>query len=51
MLAGRGQLAKQLPHDTKPVLLHYLHKKSYKKARLFLQGHDAENKVGNCQHT
>jgi hypothetical protein len=44
------ELAKQLPRDTDPALLHYLHKKSYEKARLFLQGCDAENQVGNCRH-
>jgi hypothetical protein len=44
------ELAKQLPRDADPALLHYLHKKSYEKARLFLQGRDAENQVGNCRH-
>ena len=44
------ELAKQLPRDTNPRLLHYLRKKSYQKARLFLQGLDAENATGNCQH-
>ena len=41
-------LTRQLPRDTDPSLLHYLHKKSYEKARLFLQGSDAENARGNC---
>ena len=44
------ELTKQLPRNADPALLHYLHKKSYEKARLFLQGRDAENKVGNCRH-
>jgi hypothetical protein len=44
------ELAKQLPRDTDPALLHYLHKKSYEKARLFLQDRDAENQAGNCRH-
>lgn len=44
------ELTKQLPRDTDPTLLHYLHKKSYEKARLYLQGRDAENQVGNCRH-
>jgi len=44
------ELAKQLPRDTDPALLHYLHKKSYAKARLFLQGREAENQAGNCRH-
>jgi len=30
--------------------LHYLHKKSYEKARLWLEGREAENKAGNCGH-
>lgn len=45
-------LTRQLPRDTDPSLLHYLHKKSYEKARLFLQGREAENARGNCHgHT
>ncbi|HKW29396.1 MAG TPA: hypothetical protein VJT54_08680 [Verrucomicrobiae bacterium] len=44
------ELAKQLPADTDPTLLHYLHKKSYEKARCYLQGHDGENQAGNCRH-
>ncbi len=44
------ELADQLPRDTDPVLLHYLHKKSYQKARRFLQGREAENAAGNCRH-
>jgi hypothetical protein len=44
------ELTEQLPRGTDPTLLHYLHKKSYEKARLFLQGRDAENQIGNCRH-
>lgn len=44
------ELARQLPKGASPDLLHYLHKKSYEKARLFLQGRDAENAEGNCRH-
>lgn len=44
------ELTKQLPTNTDPALLHYLHKKSYEKARLYLQGRDAENQAGNCRH-
>jgi hypothetical protein len=44
------ELAGKLPRHADPTLLHYLHKKSYEKARLFLQGRDAENQVGNCRH-
>ena len=43
-------LTRELPRGTDPGLLHYLHKKSYEKARLFLQGRDAENAQGNCGH-
>jgi len=43
-------LTRQMPGDTDPALLHYLHKKSYEKARLYLQGRDAENQAGNCRH-
>jgi hypothetical protein len=44
------ELAGQLPAGTDPMLLHYLSKKSYEKARLFLQGRDAENQTGSCGH-
>ena len=50
LFARIEELAKQLPRDADPTLLHYLRKKSYQKARLFLQGRDAENAAGNCQH-
>jgi hypothetical protein len=43
-------LTRQLPASTDPSLRHYLQKKSYEKARLFLQGRDAENQAGNCGH-
>ena len=43
-------LTAALPRDTDPGLLHYLHKKSYQKARLHLQGRDGENQEGNCRH-
>jgi len=44
------ELTKQLPRDADPTLLHYLYKKSYEKARLFLQNRDEENQAGNCRH-
>jgi hypothetical protein len=50
LFAKLDALTKQLPPGTDPTLLHYLHKKSYEKARLYLQGRDAENQVGNCRH-
>ena len=43
-------LTSQLREGTDPSLLHYLHKKSYEKARLWLKGRDAENQIGSCRH-
>ena len=43
-------LARQLPRGTDPQLLHYLQKKSYEKARFFLQGRDSGNVQGSCGH-
>ena len=40
----------QLPKGTDPQLLHYLHKQSYEKARLWLEGREAENVPGTCRH-
>jgi len=42
-------LTQQLPTNSDPNLLHYLHKKSYEKARLALQGRDSENRQGTCR--
>ena len=42
------ELTRQLPKNASPDLLHYLHKKSYEKARLWLEGRDVENARGNC---
>jgi len=42
------KLTSELPRGTDPQLLHYLHKKSYEKARLHLEGRDAENARGSC---
>lgn len=50
LFARLDELTCQLPRNADPTLLHYLHKKSYEKARLFLQDRDAENQVGNCRH-
>ena len=41
-------LTAQLPQETDPQLLHYLRKKSYEKARFFLQGRESENARGGC---
>lgn len=50
LFAHIDELSAQLPPDTDAPLRHYLQKKSYEKARLFLQGRDAENQAGNCRH-
>ena len=50
LFARIDDLAKQLPSSTNPALLHYLQKRSYEKARLYLQGRDAENQAGKCRH-
>lgn len=42
------ELTRQLPKNASPNLLHYMHKKSYEKARLWLEGRDAENARGSC---
>ena len=42
------ELTAALPKDTPRDLLHYLHKKSFQKARLYLQGADPE--AGSCAH-
>ncbi len=41
-------LTAQLPAGADGELLHYLHKKSYKKARLFLERRFAEIDKGGC---
>ena len=50
IFARIDELTTQLPRDADPTLLHYLHKKSYEKARLWLQDRDAENQAGHCRH-
>jgi hypothetical protein len=49
IFAKIDELARQLPKQTDPSLLHYLNKKSYEKARLWLEGREAENERGNCR--
>ena len=41
-------LADQLPRSTAPDLLHYLQKKSYEKARQWLEGQSADIQKGGC---
>lgn len=43
------QLTEQLPQGSDPNLVHYLRRKSYQKARLLLEGRDAENARGRCE--
>ena len=43
------ELADQLPRSTAPDLLHYMQRKSYEKARQWLEGHFAEIQKGNCR--
>jgi len=50
LFARLDQLTRALPKDASPDLLHYLHRKSYEKARLWLEGRNAENARGNCSH-
>jgi len=50
LFARLDDLTRQLPRAAAPDLLHYLQKKSYEKARLFLQERDKENQAGNCRH-
>jgi hypothetical protein len=42
-------LTSQLPRNADPELLHFLHKKSYEKARLLLEGRRHENARGTCR--
>lgn len=46
ILRELDRLTATLPKSTDPNLLHYLHKRSYEKARLFLEGADPE--AGAC---
>ena len=48
LLRSIDELTLQLPKDADPNLLHYLHRKSYEKARLCLLGREAENARGSC---
>ena len=49
LFARLDALTNELPKGTDPNLLHYLHKRSYEKARLALQGRDAENRRRKCE--
>ena len=49
LFARLDELTHDLPADTSPQLLHYLHKKSYEKARLWLEDRRGEIARGGCQ--
>lgn len=42
------ELTEQLPADASPDLVHYLRRKSYEKARLWLLGRSSEAPPGSC---
>ena len=48
IFARLDSLTGRLPTNTEPQLLHYLHKKSYEKARMWLEGRRAEIARGGC---
>jgi len=50
LFARIDELTRQLPRETDPTLLHYLHRKSYQKARLWLEGLDSENRAESCRY-
>ena len=43
------ELADQLPRSTAPDLLHYMQRKSYEKARQWLEGRYADIHKGGCK--
>jgi hypothetical protein len=48
LFAKIESLANSLPRETSPDLLHYLQRRSYEKARLWLQGRFDEIQRGGC---
>jgi hypothetical protein len=50
LFARIDELARQLPPDASPELLHYLQKKCYGKARLWLEEREAGTTPGTCRH-
>lgn len=48
MLQRLESLSEQLPRSTAPDLMHYMQKRSYEKARLWLEGRFAEIQKGGC---
>lgn len=50
LFARIDELAERLPGDTDPQLLHFLRKRSYEKARLWLEERRDEIARGGCQN-
>lgn len=50
LFARLDELTRGLPPDTAPELFHYLGKKSYEKARLWLEGCHGQIAKGGCRH-
>jgi len=48
LFARIDELAEKLPPDADPQLRHFLQRKSYEKARLFLEGQAGEIVKGRC---
>ena len=48
LFARLDDLTRQLPPNSDPDLLHFMHRKSYEKARLLLEGRGEENRRGAC---
>lgn len=44
------ELANSMPPGTNGELLHFLHRKSYEKAKLLLEGKRGQVKRGSCGH-
>jgi len=49
LFARLDELTHELPKDTAPELLHYLGKKSYEKARLWLEGRHGQIAKSGCR--
>lgn len=50
LFARLDELTAALPKETHPDLLHYLQRKSYEKARLWLEGRGDQTAPGTCRH-
>lgn len=47
-LSELDRLTRELPTDADPQLVHFLRRRSYEKARLFLEGRGPEIHQGGC---